>query len=92
MKYVNLGLRIRTRNEGRDHFRDKKGTKTWKVLQMRRHLQDLKRFSCVFNRSVIPSSSGDTNYDIVLSGVFNEIRIGTREIAVSGSDISNVVS
>ena len=92
MKYVNLGLRIRTRNEGRDHFRNEKRTKTFKVLQMSPHFQDLKRFSCVFNRTVIPSSSGDTNYDIVLSGVFNEIRIGTREIAVSGSDISNVFS
>ena len=57
---------------------------------MRPHFKDLKRFSYVFNEDIVPTIIGDTIFDIVLSGVFNEIRTGTREIAISGSDISIV--
>ena len=45
--------------------------------------EHFKRFSCVFNGNVAPTSSGDTNYDVVLSVFFSEIRIAAWEIVIS---------
>ena len=68
-----------------DNICIKNKAKTFELLKKGFRFQELKRFSCVFNGSVIPINSGDTNSDIVLNVFSSEIHIAAWEIAISGS-------